>query len=197
MEEFVDEYLIDGTEDKILEHEEDRQSILEKLNMKPSKKSKKKKADGEDDDVEVIDGKGLLPQVKRCAAFLSVEEGEEVDEPKKKKAKISEEDRAMGEAYMKFEKLKNDKLKDILSWNNVVKTGPKSVLLTRVIDGYLHGRIGKCVVCKKGQPKISDDGTHIICSGYFDKDMSFPVPCGSKRKIKEVQRYVYDDICCR
>lgn len=185
MEEFLDEYIIDGTEDLILKNKKGRQDVLDKLKIVPAKKKRKKK----DEDIPpAADGEteSFIQTVKRCATLLS--DDDEDGKPAKKKMKLSEEDKTMGEAYMKFNAMKNAELQDILGWNNVAKTGNKTVLLTRVIDGYLHGRIAKCFSCKKGQPKISDDGTHIICNGYYDTDRGFRLSCGSKSKIKDVKR---------
>ena len=150
----------------------------------PTKKKVKKDVDTSD----------LVHTAKRCADLISdntnVEGSNEDNKPAKKKFKLSEEDRAMGEAYLKFKGMKNAELQDILSWNNVSKSGTKDALLTRVIDGFLHGRIAKCLACGKGQPKIADDGSHVYCSGYYDTNQGFHLPCMIKSKIKDVKRYV-------
>ena len=196
MEEFVNEYLDDGTDEKLLEDPSERQSIMEKLNIKPQKKKRKKKEEEVDDDGNGNGngGEGFMAAAKRCGELLDDDDdasnANNDGQPAKKKVKLSEENIALGEAYNKFKSMKNDELKDVLTWNNVVKTGTKTQLLTRVIDGYLYGRIAKCAACGKGKPKISDDGSHVICSGYFDSEKGFHIPCGTKSKIKDVKRYV-------
>lgn len=195
MEEFVDEILIDGTEDSILEDPSERKTIMDKLNMVPEKK-KKKKMEEEEEDANDGESTSLVQSAKRCASLMTNDDNEGDNKPATKKFKLSDEDKTMGEAYMKFKPMKNAELQDILAWNNVVKTGTKDVLLTRVMDGYLHGRIAKCFVCGKGQPKISDDGSHVICTGFFDSASVIPIPCGTKSKPKDVKRYVLFVVRC-
>ena len=184
--EFLDEHVDDNTEGKILSDEGEKQSIVDRFNSKSSATttdSSKVKGDNESE---------FLKSVKRNAAILEGDEEEsDEDQPKQKKAKtMSDDEKALAEAYLKVKSMKNGELQDILSWNKVVKTGTKNVLLTRVIDGYARGRIAKCVQCGNGKPKIDDDGSAIVCTGYFDKDLHGHVPCGSRVKVESVERQV-------
>lgn len=184
VEEFLDEYLDDETSGKFLQDETKRQEIIDQLSAKKEKKTKK--SDGGDG------GKSsaFLESVKLNAAVLEEENGNDEDEPKKKKTKkMSEDDKKKAKAYLKYKGMKNGELQDILSWNKVVKSGNKDVLLTRVIDGYVYGRIGKCVSCLEGNPKISEDGSEVVCNGFYDKDKGFHVSCGSKIKVKDADRH--------
>jgi ssDNA-binding Zn-finger/Zn-ribbon topoisomerase 1 len=74
--------------------------------------------------------------------------------------------------------MKVDELKDILGWNRQFKTGTKDMLLARVIDGQMHGRLGRCPVCSQGQLQLKDENAEmVICKGYYDEDLSTRIPC--------------------
>mmetsp|Transcript_23641 Transcript_23641/g.35163 ORF Transcript_23641/g.35163 Transcript_23641/m.35163 type:complete len:458 (-) Transcript_23641:1161-2534(-) len=178
-EEFVSDYLTDNTDAKILDDPTEKQQIIEQIDTKATKKQTKKAQQS---------GSKYMAAVKRNADQLLAESGGE-EGPAKKKVKLSDDDKAKANAYIKFIGMKIGELQDILSWNNVLKTGTKDVLLTRVIDGFVYGRIGKCVACKLGQPKISDDGSKIECKGYFNSDKGFPVPCGNTVAVESAVRF--------
>jgi hypothetical protein len=180
IEEFVDEYLEDKTSDKILDDPLERQKVIDLIGTKVATK----KAGGVDS------GSAYLKAVKRFAAALLAEDGEDEDAPKKKRVKMEDGDKSKAEAYNKFKDMKISQLQDILSWNQVVKSGTKPVLLTRVIDGYANGRIGRCVACGKGKPKISEDGSVVECNGYFDTDIGSHISCGNKVRVETAPRLV-------
>ncbi len=184
VEEFIDDHLTDDTETSVLKDPTQRQQIIEqiglKLTKKEAKKSQTKKAPAP--------ASGYMATLKRNAAqLLDGTDGE--DRPATKKVKLSDDDKSKAEAYNKFSGLKIPELQDILTWNNVVKTGTKEVLLTRVIDGFVYGRIGKCVVCKEGRPKITDDGGAIECTGYFNNQKGYHAQCGNRIAVESAKRY--------
>lgn len=183
VDEFVDDHLTDNTDTNILQDPAQREMIIEDIKKKVTKKEAKK----------ANAGSKYIVTLKRDAARLLAEEegegeGEDEDGPVKKKTKLSGNDKAKAVAYNKFSGMKIPQLQDILSWNNVVKTGTKDVLLTRVIDGFVYGRIDKCVACKYGQPRVSDDGSAIVCPGYFNEDKGYRVPCGNSIFIESAPR---------
>ena len=189
IEEFLDEYIDDETEEKLLSDEKEKERIVEI--MKSTKKATDSKAESGGGGGGVS---SYMQSVIQNATILELEaeavDGDDDAEPKKKKSKImSDNERALAEAYLKFKNLKIGELQDILSWNKIVKTGNKNVLLTRVIDGYVNGRIGKCVDCTEGKPRIADDGSGIVCNGYYDEDLGTRRPCGSKIEIDAAERY--------
>ena len=178
----MDEYLEDHTPGKILQDPTQRQEIIDQLSAKKVKKTKKG-----DNGIK----SAFIQTVKRNAAVLEDEGEIDADQPQKKKAKImSDDDMKKALAYLKYKDMKNSELQDILSWNKVIKTGSKDILLTRVIDGYVYGRIGKCVSCIEGKPKISDDGSEVVCNGFYDQDRGFHVACGSRIKVTDAPRCV-------
>lgn len=60
------------------------------------------------------------------------------------------------------------------------KTGTKSALLYKCIDGAVHGRLALCSLCT-GQLKYDpNDLTKVICNGKFDEEASFRVPCSNE-----------------
>mmetsp|Transcript_16113 Transcript_16113/g.19686 ORF Transcript_16113/g.19686 Transcript_16113/m.19686 type:complete len:457 (+) Transcript_16113:117-1487(+) len=177
VEEFVDEHLEDNSDDKVLEDETKRQEIIEKISTKASKTAKK------EDDAKVD---SYIAVVKSNAELLDAKNDDEG--PPKKKIKLSNDDKAKAEAYLKYKDMKTDELKDLLSWNKIHKTGKKEFLLIRAIDGNVYGRIPKCAACGEGRPRISDDGSEIICSGYFDEDNAAHKTCGTKMKVENARR---------
>jgi Helix-hairpin-helix domain len=89
--------------------------------------------------------------------------------------------------YGHYVKTKNEALKDILRWNRQVQTPPtKDALLYKVIDGHLHGRLARCVLCGGGRLKLVFNSTtvnsnahcvSVICGGSFDEDTQRRIEC--------------------
>jgi hypothetical protein len=185
IEEFLDEHLIDETEDKVLDDPTKRQQLIDVLSTKKEKKKTNTKA-AATAAASAKKGSAFIESIKRNVETL---DNIENDEPAKKKIKLSDTDKAIAEVYLKYNGMKTGELKDILSWNNVVKTGTKEVLLTRVIDGCINGRIANCVACGEGKPRISDDGSIIECNGYYDSDIGSRIVCSNKIKVESAERY--------
>lgn len=108
-------------------------------------------------------------------------------EPKKKKSKASDDDqnqRAL-ELYAKHHKMNAAALKDILSYNRQTMTGTKAVVLHKVIDGELNGRLPRCKVCEGGRLKFNEACDKVICGGGFDE--------GSQQRISCDVSYTFGD----
>ena len=158
-----------------------------------------RKSGGDDDDGVAGSSTGpsdYLQNIKTHAAIL-IEEKEEDNgssstsiKPSKKAKRMSKGEKALAEAYLKFASMKNVELQDVLVYNRVKKTGTKEALLIRVVDGYVNGRIGRCLDCQKGKLSITDDGDAIQCKGYFDEEGGYRVSCKSRFPIDAVQRWV-------
>ena len=124
------------------------------------------------------------------------EDHEDVKPPKKKaktaksgSAVMSKEDRDRAIAYSNYAGLNNDQLKDVLRWNNQIVGGTKDVLLVRIIDGHLNGRIALCPTCGKGKLKLSEDGTSISCNGYFNEDLNVRETCLAQMAVDKAPRF--------
>lgn len=64
------------------------------------------------------------------------------------------------------------------SWNRQLVSGAKQLLLQRIIDGHMNGRLGMCPSCFEGKLKLKDeDGETVFCNGYYDKDAMVRNPC--------------------
>ena len=68
-------------------------------------------------------------------------------------------------------------------------TGAKKVLLQRIIDGHMNGRLGMCPTCEKGQLKLEDDNWDVVyCNGYYDEDVMARNTCFYKCSRMEAPR---------
>lgn len=81
------------------------------------------------------------------------------------------------DCYEKYCKYKIDELKDLLQWNRQHVTGNKDILLHRVIDGTLRGRLPRCPL-DGGRLKLHDDLTdRVSCQGSFDESSMIRLTC--------------------
>ena len=92
------------------------------------------------------------------------------------------------EAYAKYHKMKLDECKDILRWNHQILKGTKNVVLFKLIDGHVHGRIALCGTCG-GKLKMSDGCDNVECMGTFDKDTQTKYPCDFTCSLEEAPRW--------
>jgi hypothetical protein len=68
-------------------------------------------------------------------------------------------------------------------------SGVKAVLILRCIDGEMRGRLAKCPLCKRGQPKIVEPGHDFAsCNGFFDEDMGGRVSCSFSMPVQKAAR---------
>lgn len=188
---FVNDMLEDNTNDEILSDKADE--IISDIEYKAPKKKK-----GEEEGT----ASGASKSIKRVKEDLEkiraeVVKEEDYDEvPKKKKAKkeekrgLSENDRARAEVFAIYEGCKNDELKDVLRWNKQMVGGNKDALMTRIIDGHLNGRLGRCPTCKEGRVKLTEDdgGATAYCNGFFDEENAVRQSCFFKCKIDKAPR---------
>jgi PADR1 (NUC008) domain len=152
----------------------------------------KKKASGNDDGID-DDGHGTSPKAWIAsikAAFEKLEnEGGGASEPAAKRAKAVAVAVADGskrevitqahiDAYALYKGCKADELKDLLRWNNQILVGTKDVILCKVIDGMVYGRLGRCSMCNGGKLKFNVDNAHeILCNGDFDEESQHKLAC--------------------
>ena len=174
-EEFVDDMLRDNSEsgEDILPARRDE--VVALVAEKPPKK--KKSEDG---------GDSFIAKLKREYEVMTADGGGDDEEPKAKKAKSSDQ-RAL-ELYGEYHKHTLPGLKEILDFNRQTKTGTKAVILHKVIDGALNGRLGRCTVCG-GRLKMNDDCTKVACLGNFDEEHQTHIPCAVTYKLEEAPRY--------
>lgn len=92
------------------------------------------------------------------------------------------------EAYAKYHKTKLDELKDVLRWNRQVLKGIKNVVLFKVVDGTVHGRLSLCQLCG-GKLKVTDDCQGVACSGTFDEEAQLRMPCEFKCSLEAAPRW--------
>lgn len=108
--------------------------------------------------------------------------------PPPKKIKMSEMDQKLAQSYNKFASLKIANLQDILRWNKAPTTGKKDFLLIRVIDGDSRGRLPKCPSCIQGKLKVNDDGTKVVCTGFFNEESGGYEKCFMEMDLDKVDR---------
>ena len=105
-------------------------------------------------------------------------------EPVKKKLKT---DDATLDLYEHYKSYKADDLKDLLRWNRQTMTGTKDVILFKVLDGEINGRLARCPM-DGGRLKLSEDGTKVTCNGNFDEDLQIRIDCAYSAKRLEAPR---------
>lgn len=183
-EDFVDEHLVDMSNDLILSDPVKRQEIIDDIAYKPPKATKKKKGEeGEDNAGESSAIAKKLKEIKSVMETLDEDDDDDTKRPAKK-SKTTGDDESI-ETYAKamksYSKLKNDDLKSILRWNlGYGMTGTKDILLLRCIDGHVHGRLGRCPTCFQGKLQLKDEdaGVTVNCLGFYDEDLARRIPCG-------------------
>lgn len=183
-EDFVDEHLVDRSNDLILSDPVKRQEIIDDIAYKPPKATKKKKGEeGEDNAGESSAIAKKLKEIKSVMETLDENDDDDTKRPAKKSKTTGDDESivAYAKAMKSYSKLKNDDLKSILRWNlGYGMTGAKDILLLRCIDGHVHGRLGRCPTCFQGKLQLKDDdaGLTVNCLGYYDEDLARRIPCG-------------------
>lgn len=187
----------DETPDSMLSTQEGVQQLVDLI--KSDRKSKSESSVGADADASSSKGTKLE---RAKAAFREYGEA-----PPKKKAKkaakgepkddenrfddLTDEDRARGDIYAIYAKMKNDDLKDVLRWNKNFLTGNKELLLLKCIDGHMNGRLGYCPSCKHGRLKFPEDhrdGERIACNGIFNEEANIRQECAYTCKAADAPR---------
>jgi Helix-hairpin-helix domain len=184
---FVEDVLEDKTGGEILPAQAER--IATEIESTANSGGTKKKASKADSGG---DGSSPLAGWKR-AYEESLESGGATQPPLKKnkpsgdatESSATSSDAAYWYGY--YHKFKNEQLKDILRWNRQVQTGTKDAMLYKVIDGSLHGRLARCVLCGGGRLKIAfaagagsgggGAAVTVVCSGSFDEDTQRRIEC--------------------
>eukprot|EP00804_Cyclotella_cryptica_P023395 CCRYP_000521-RA/>CCRYP_000521-RA protein AED:0.40 eAED:0.40 QI:206/1/1/1/0.87/0.77/9/1077/473 len=182
-EQFVQDHLEDTTPDLILSDETKRREIIDAIG---SKKGVGRKSEGMEEGEE----NPVSKRVREIKALVAQQEEEGEAEPPTKKAKGGKWKKEV-EAMKIYQKMTNERLKDVLRWNlGYGMTGTKDVLLLRCIDGHVNGRLARCPSCFKGHLQLCDNdaGETVKCGGYFDEDMSVRVPCSYQVKATAAKR---------
>jgi hypothetical protein len=107
----------------------------------------------------------------------------------KKTRREEEIESLMIEGFAVYETMTAVKLKEILGWNLQYKTGDKELVLTKVLDGHVHGRLGRCQDCRGGRLYIAEDGVTVICRGIFDEHTLSRVPCDYRGTVMDCPRW--------
>lgn len=210
-EDFIDTILQDPS--NILQKHRD--DVLQALKSKKEKKAapKKNRDDEEDDDKakpkkEKSKAYYNVARWKKIAnELLNDDDGDDDDEDVKPSAKkkrkkenidddanidirnITEQDKKESKAYAVYAQYNLDNLKDILRYNRQMVSGAKDILLQRIVDGHVNGRVSNCPSCSQGRPRLNDDGITVSCPGYFDEDVMSRVTCFYSNKKDDVGRF--------
>jgi len=91
------------------------------------------------------------------------------------------------DAYEQYHKLKNDQLKELLKWNRQHVTGTKDVLLHRVVDGAVYGRLPRCPL-DGGRLKLLETAECVQCGGTFDESTMTRLDCTYKQPADQAVR---------
>jgi len=165
--------------------DEHKDEIIEAIEAKGVSAPKNKKASAADDD------NTMLGAIKRNyetvqASAAAADDGE--DRPAKK-IKLSNDEHKEVVLYETFSKMNAEELKDFLRWNRQGVTGVKAVLILRCIDGDMRGRLARCPLCKRGQPKLAEAAHDFAsCNGYYDDEMGGRVSCSYKVPVAKAAR---------
>eukprot|EP00978_Attheya_sp_CCMP212_P014226 scaffold36188_cov54-Attheya_sp.AAC.4 len=88
-----------------------------------------------------------------------------------------------------FQRKKVSDLKKILRTNEQHVTGTKNVLLDRIVDGYLHGRLDHCPKCTVGRLRIEEMCPELVrCHGHYELGWNIAVPCSFECATKDAPR---------
>ena len=164
--------------------------------------------------------------VKQAFLARSSEEEDEEKEPAAKKTKTTETkegdatavptehggvDSRMVDAYATYHKHTLPALKEILKWNRQHVTGTKDVLLHRILDGVVRGRLPRCPLdggrlkLDENDPKKPARHNMVTCNGTFDEDSHTRLDCGYCQKgggraprgmVRTKHIDVFDCCCC-
>jgi len=187
-ESFVNDYLQDDTaatadntdDPKSLDDPDTKAEIIADIEYTKRGGSAKKKRGDDDEPAK----EGTVAWFKELRDSMLGE-----GEPAAKKLKLSEEDHQKIDIFGMYEKAKNAELHDILQWNHQLVSGTKDILMARVIDGQMRGRLGHCPMCVRGPVKLENESAkNAICTGYYDSDMGYHVSCSFKCPIEEAPR---------
>lgn len=193
-EDFVDEHLEDNTEDQILANDTKRLEVIDAIGAKRPKKAKKEgdAGEGDTDNPEKL-VKDKLEKIKAAAAKLEEEDEDEKEPPAKKVKGEGNEFTRQLKAFLIYGKISNGDLKDVLTWNGNTKTGTKSVLVMKCIDGYLNGRLHKqCSACEHGRLTLNlTDGFETVkCQGGYNEEAASRMPaCGYEIAASKAPRF--------
>lgn len=176
----------DCTDEKILETDAGKRDVLEKFGSRLAdlKKDKGKSAGAKKRDRGGGDEIGALAAIRANASLLEADD----DQPVKKKMKMSKIDQKLAQSYQKFCHLKISELQDILRWNMAPTGGKKDALLIRVIDGDSRGRLPKCPSCIKGRLKVNEEGTKVVCPGFYNEESGGYEKCFMEMDLDNFER---------
>jgi hypothetical protein len=145
---------------------------------------------GKKEDDKEGGGAGLvwLDSIKK--SFETGSYGGEDDDVKPSASKKPKDDMSvLVPAYGEYHKQNGAKLKEMLAWNRQHVGGTKPMMLTRVLDGILRGRLARCPLCEGGRLKLSDDGMAVTCSGSYDEDRGTRMVCQYQGSSAEAPRW--------
>ena len=168
--------------------DERREEVLDLLESAQSKKATPKKKKKEDDESKREKSKASYNVLrwKKINELLNKEE-----QPVKKKRKkevddvvvvvnissLTDTERKEALAYNEYSTFNIDGLKDVLRYNRQFLGGTKDVLIQRIVDGHVYGRLGSCPSCSKGRLKLNDEGDVVSCPGYYDEEVGARMSC--------------------
>lgn len=173
-EDFVNDLLEDSSGGEILPEKADE------IAAAIAAVAPKKKGEGEVKSV-ITDLRDAFAERKRVQ-----EEGEGAKQPDAKKHK--KVDPILLEAFGHYHDKKGGDLGDILQWNRQFKSGKKDYQLEKVIDGHVHGRLGRCALCT-GRLKLNEGGATVKCNGSFDEDKQIRIDCAFVAPAAEAPRW--------
>eukprot|EP00520_Triparma_pacifica_P010217 CAMPEP_0118658824 /NCGR_PEP_ID=MMETSP0785-20121206/14776_1 /TAXON_ID=91992 /ORGANISM="Bolidomonas pacifica, Strain CCMP 1866" /LENGTH=433 /DNA_ID=CAMNT_0006551871 /DNA_START=102 /DNA_END=1403 /DNA_ORIENTATION=+ len=144
-----------------------------------------------------------IDKLKRAAQRMGEDAEDELlnEGGSKKKLKLEDEKDEMFEdimggelaAFEMYSKMKIPALKDFCRWNDQIVGGTKDVLVARVIDMAVNGRMMRCGSCQGKWKQDPNDENALVCSGGFDETQGFRIDCFDKTNYKKVPRLAFID----
>jgi len=204
--EWCDAILVDETEHQIMSKEKERVKIIADIMSKIGKSEKpssvvtsksssstttSSKATTTTTNTKLEKFKAVAEQERgsKKKKKKHADEKDANDEPTSKKIKLTKEEEAEYDIYSMYSDMSVDALHDVLRWNLQLVAGNKSVLLARVTDGHLRGRLTRCPLCTGGKIAIRDEvGMDASCNGYFDEDKGIRISCSFKAPVEKCPR---------
>jgi len=126
--------------------------------------------------------------IKKKAKREKIEEATHEKISEKEKLNVDNENDA-AVVYGLYEGYNSNELKDVLRWNKQLVSGTKDLLLQRIIDGHISGRLGMCPTCVEGRLKLNDENCMtVLCRGWYDEENMMRNSCSYSCSVKDASR---------
>ena len=169
---FVQDILRDDTKDKILSQPAQVEKLMHEIETKRTPGTTT---------TAISSQEGALHAWIHALRQQATQEDTDVDDtttttPPKKKAKTTSTTTTQEiQVFRKYYKTTATHLKDLLKYNRQIQQGSKDVVLGKVLDGVLHGRLARCPLCG-GRLQLTEANT-VRCGGSFHEAWQVRIPC--------------------